>query len=114
MKRFLFIKIAFAITLLVLAAQVLPASTQDVKHAVETTLQDIPVDNNTPAWELVAGLLLVVLETSFRLIPTTKDISILGFLYRMLNRIIPNKSKEEKYCHTKRRGIRKTFKIKAD
>lgn len=93
---------------------VLFASNEDVTKAVEQTINETPEDDDTPKWVTIAGLVLAVLEVSFRLWPTTKDISLLSWIYRIISAVIPNKSSETKYDNTRGRVIRKIFKIKAD
>ena len=115
-----FSKVLFALTLMVMAVTVSTVqkaygSTEQVAQAVEQTLQETPVDDSVPEWQVVAGLLLIVLEIAFRLFPTTKDISILGFIYRALNFLIPNKSTETEVIETPkgtRKLVRKIFRIK--
>lgn len=74
-----------------------------------------PSGDDTPLWQLIASLVLVVIEITFRLIPTAKDYSILNFIVRILNYLVPNKSTETKYNpNVKKRIVNKLFKIKAD
>ena len=103
-------KMIFKLFLLVLMTIVFSEAMAGDSTSISAT-----TSSDEPVWQLIVSLLIVAIEIAFRLIPTAKDYSILNFLFRILNFMVPNKSVETKYDpNVKKRIVNKIFKIKAD
>jgi hypothetical protein len=66
-----------------------------VMFAVDEVVPDVPTVNNSPDVNLLtagAGILIAIYELVVRLVPTSKSISVLAFLYKVLTAIIPDRS----------------------
>jgi hypothetical protein len=66
-----------------------------VVFAVDEVVPDVPPVNNSPDVDLLtagAGILIAIYELVVRLVPTSKSISVLAFLYKVLTAIIPDRS----------------------
>jgi hypothetical protein len=65
--------------------------------AQDSTVTGTGGNFSLPAWVITAGsIVLGVYEVFARFIPTTKNISVLGFIINLIQKILPNKSTEGK------------------
>ena len=67
-----------------------------VIFAVDDVTPAVPPLDNSPNIDLltaIAGILLTIYELVVRYIPTTKSISALAFIYKILNLLVPDRSK---------------------
>jgi hypothetical protein len=68
-----------------------------VIYAVDDVAPAVPPASNSPDVNLLtagAGILIAIYELVVRLVPTSKSISALAFIYKILSAIVPDRSQK--------------------